>query len=109
MSNEGNAVAILALTFAQAVLTNNIGFEDEENEPGSILHLNAVDTIIVDPAGQLLEWATKCILEMVLPWESAKDPPTTPLAITESQAVTAQMAKVLDMLVTIQQQQMAEW
>jgi hypothetical protein len=46
---------------------------------------------------------------MVLPWESAKDPPTTPLAITELQAVTAQMAKVLDMLVTIQQQQMAEW
>jgi hypothetical protein len=44
----------LALTFTQADLTSKHGTEDEENEPGSILHINGADTIIVDPSGQLL-------------------------------------------------------
>jgi hypothetical protein len=46
------------LTFTQADLTSKDGTEDEENEPGSILHINGADTIIVDPSGQLLKWAS---------------------------------------------------
>jgi hypothetical protein len=57
----------LALMFTQADLTSKDGTEDEENEPGSILHINGADTIIVDPSGQLLKWATKRMLEMVPP------------------------------------------
>jgi hypothetical protein len=108
-SNKGKASATLALTIAQAILTSKDGSDDEESEPGSILCLNVADTIVMDPSGQLLEWATKHMHKMVLPREAAKDLPKTPPAMTESQAVTAQMAKVLDTLVTIQQQQMAEW
>jgi hypothetical protein len=96
------------LTFAQAVLTSKDGTEDEENESGSILCINTMDTIVVDPSRLLLKWATKCMLEMVLPLEAAKDPLMAPPAMMESQAVTAQTAKELDILVTIQQQQMAE-